>query len=196
MHSKFSGRPAVIIGTGPSLADQADAIRKSTAVRFGVNNTFNDFTLDVWIACDPQWHETYSPVKGEFEKWHWDEGVCRRYGYQYIPGRWADGLSLDPGYIHYNHSSSAQALNLAVLYGCSPIYLAGFDMNYSGRRHYFDNLSEKEGEYPAHLRKYSEFDGLIECFEKIAAQPGLPPIFNLTEHSALSCFPFRGIECL
>ena len=193
MRSRFTGlegRPAVILGTGPSLADQAEAIRASGAALFGINNTFADFNLDAWIACDPAWHQLFSPISGDFAKWHWDKPLCERYGYEYIEGRWGDGLSTDPAYIHYNHSSGAQALNLAVLYGCSPIYLAGYDMRYTEKRHYFDGLSDKSGEYPTLLRKYSTFDGLIGCYEKIAAQGGLPPIINLTHDSALRCFPF------
>lgn len=182
-----------MIGTGPSLADQAERIRKSDAVLFGINNTFNDFELDVWIACDPEWHRKYSPIKGDFEKWHWDRGICARFGYQYIEGRWGEGLSLDPGFIHYNHSSSAQALNLAVLHGCDPIYLAGFDMRYTQKRHYFDDLSMDPGEYPPELRKYSTFEGLIGHFEAIGRQAGLPRIINLTHDSALRCFPFGDL---
>lgn len=192
---KFEGRPAVIIGTGPSLASQAQAVRDSGAVLFGVNNTFRDFDLDVWIACNHEWHAVYSPVEGRFEKWHWDRGVCDRYGYKYIEGRWGAGLSLDPEYIHYGHSSGYQALNLAVLYGCGPIYLAGYDMHYPReRRHYFDGLSETPGEYPAEMRKFSTFEGLIGCYQTIADQAAsLPEIINATPGSALRCFPFGNL---
>jgi hypothetical protein len=192
---KFEGLPAVVIGTGPSLAGQAEAIKRSGCKLFGMNNTFADFPLDVWIACDPQWHEQFSPVKGAFDKWHWSPDICQRFGYQYIAGKWGDGLSTDQQCIHYGHASSYQALNLAVLYGCNPIYLAGFDMNYQpGQpRHYFSGLSDAAGEYPAQLRKFSTFEGLIKGFETIAAQPGLPRIINLTEGSALRCFPFGNL---
>lgn len=189
---KFEGRPAVIIGTGPSLAGQADAVRASGAILVGVNNTYQDFALDAWIACNAEWHAVYSPVAGGFDKWHWDRAICSRYGYQYIEGRWGDGLSLDPSFIHYGHSSGYQALNLAVLYGCGPIYLAGFDMRYPpGRRHYFDGLSDDAGEYPQGMRKYSSFDGLLRCYQTIADQASsLPRIINTTPDSALRCFEF------
>lgn len=205
---KYEGLPAVIIGTGPSLAIQADAIRASGHKLFGVNNTFNDFDLDVWIACDPQWHDYYSPIEGPFEKWHWDKDICSKYGYQYIPGQWGagpnrcDGLSLDPSYIAFGHSSGFQALGLAVHYGCDPIYLAGYDMHYNdSKRHYFESLSDKAGEYPGTLRKYSPFEGrgngdngLIGCYEQVARQEGLPRIINLTHDSALRCFEFGELQ--
>lgn len=160
-----------------------------------MNNTFNDFDLDVWIACDPQWHAGFSPVHGDFDKWHWSPAICKKYGYQYIEGRWGPGLSVDQSFIHYGHSSSYQALNLAVLYGCGPIYLAGFDMNYeAGKpRHYFNGLSDVGGEYPQDLRKWSTFDGLIKGFETIGAQRGLPMIYNATQGSQLRCFPFKEL---
>lgn len=193
----FKGLPAVVLGTGPSLADQAEKIKASGCKIFGVNNTFNDFDLDVWIACDPAWHNHYSPIVGDFDKWHWDKSICEKHGYQYIEGRWGDGpnkcsgLSLNPRYIAYGHSSGFQALGLAVHMGCDPIYLAGYDMNYDGKeRHYFSELSDKAGEYPDQLRKYSTFDGLILCYEQIAKQTGLPKIINLTHSSGLKCFEF------
>ena len=208
---KFEGETAVILGTGPSLAKQKTAIEilqcGLNCRVFGINNTFNDFWLDVWIACDPAWHEQYGKIDlPDCDQWHWDEGICTKNGYNHIPGVWADGLSLNPDFIHYGHSSGYQALNLAVLYGCSEILLCGFDMHYNaGKRHYFDNLDDDAGEYPAALRKFSTFGGLLKCYETIAQQwyvdypsteklrPGLPAIYNCTEDSALTCFPFREI---
>lgn len=189
---RFEGLPAIILGTGPSLSKQADSIRGSNAKIFGINNTYRDFDLDVWIACDPQWHHFYGKVEGEFDKWHWDREICSRYGYQYVEGKWGEGLSLNNDYIHYGHSSGYQALNLAVLYGCDPIYLAGYDMKYEKTRHYFTGLSKKDGEYPESLRKWSTFDGLIKCYNTIASQPGLPAIYNITKDSGLTCFEHKS----
>lgn len=169
---------AIILGTGPSLSDQADEIRrlKNKGFKlFGVNNTYMDFDLDVWIACDPKWHDIYSPAKGNFDKWHWDKQICEKYGYKYIEGRWGngpnrcDGLSKDKNWIAYGHSSGFQALGLAVHYGARSIYLAGYDMHY---------------------------DGLIQCYETVAKQKGLPKIYNATRGSALKCFDFKCLNHL
>lgn len=195
---------AVILGTGPSLAKQRDrilALREADKIRiYGVNNTFNDFPLDCWIACDPEWHEQYGKIEGDFKKWHWDKSICDQYGYRYIEGRWGDGpnkcsgLSLDKSYIQYGHSSGYQALGLALHAGHREIYLAGYDMHYSGARHYFSGLSDADGEYPEPLRKYSNFKGLITCYETIASQPDLPcKIYNATAGSALTCFEFKEL---
>lgn len=195
----FQGQPAIVLGTGPSLQGQSEAIRRSSARIFGINNTYRDFDLDVFTACDPTWWETFGrdfrAQCPDLLAYHWDRGVCEQYGAEYIEGRWGDGLSLDPNYIHYGHSSGYQALNIAVLMGCDPIYLAGYDMDYpvGQPRHYFTGLSDSAGEYPAHLRKWSTFDGLRRCYETIAAQQALPRIINCTRTSALRCFEFGDI---
>ncbi len=189
----FQGEIGVVLGTGPSLAEvtNLDGLRV-----FGINNTYRDFELDVWTACDPQWWDVYGWETRyiEADRWHWDEDIAQRYGAWYIEGRWCDGLSLDPSYIHYGHSSGYQALNLAVHYGCNPILLVGYDMRYNGQRHYFKDLSDMPGEYPVQLRKWSTFEGLIQCYETISKQQGLPAIINCTPGSALQCFPFDELS--
>jgi hypothetical protein len=200
--------PAIIICTGPSLNDQAPRIRylasQNRAVLYGVNNTFNDFDLDVWIACDPAWHQHYGKVEGRFKKFHWDKAICDLYGYQYVPGRWEEGVSTDQNYINYGHSSGFQALGLAVHHGHKEIYLAGFDMQYGSTRHYFSGLSNMAGEYPGALRKFSRFDkprvttgnpkdySLFQYYETVASQKGLPcKIYNMTFDSAFRGFEFK-----
>ena len=192
-------KPIVILGTGPSLSAQREQIRTlkkaGKIALFGLNNTYQDFDVDHWIACDPAWHAHYGTIEGDFIKWHWDFGTCHRHGYRYIEGRWGDGLSTDPTYIHYNHSSGTQAINIAAHQGYRTILLCGFDMHYSGTqpRHYFEKLSDQAGEYPPELRKFSQFDGLIECYNKIAAQTQRPNIINCTPGSALTCFPMMEL---
>lgn len=204
---RFAGEAAIVIGTGPSLAgvvDQVNALRRAGRARvFGINNTPADIPPDVWIACDPTWHAHYGRQDIDADCWHWDAGICERYGYRNIEGRWFDGVSTDPSWISYNHSSGAQALNLAVLYGCDRIALVGFDMSYrSGRpRHYFKGLSGDVGEYPGALRKDSPFEGrpggdggLLRCYEHIAAQDLPCEIVNCTPGSAMTCFPIMSLE--
>lgn len=192
----------VILGTGPSLSKVADEIRELKAagkiMLFGINNTYQDFDLDTWIACDPKWHEHYGQVEGDFQKWHWDFNICQEYGYKYIQGIWIDGLSTDPYYLSLGHASAWQALGLAVHARCDPILLVGHDMCYKKGlpRHYF-NLSDVDGEYPEPLRKWSAFlkpdgSGLLPNYQHIAAQCNLgeiPPVINCTTDSKMRCFP-------
>ena len=198
----FKNLPAIIVATGPSLTDQLAAIRDSSAKKFCINCTYQDIEPDVFTACDPNWWMEYGR---DFKKrcpnvlaYHYDVEIARGFGLTHIEGRWGEGLSLDPNYIHYNHSSVGQILNIAVLMGCDPIYLCGFDMRYDPTkpRHYFKGLSDTDGEYPEVLRKDSPFEGrdgkggLIACFQKIAEQPGLPRIINCTKDSAFTGFEF------
>jgi hypothetical protein len=204
----------VVLGTGPSLADVAGEIRKlrreGRILLFGVNNTFEDFDLDVWIACDPAWHSHYGQVSGNFAKWHWSREICDKFGYKYIEGRWADGLSpVGSNWISLNHGSGPQALNLATsVYCCEKVLLVGHDMCYrEGKpRHYF-NISDTRGEYPQPLRKYSQFekpkrdggahpdgDGILYNYKHIAEQKWLPPIINCTPDSAMTWFPIMKLS--
>jgi len=197
----------VILGTGPSLARVADQLRAMKAagkvMLFGMNNSYEDFDLDCWLACDPAWHKLNGKIELECDQWHWDKDICSRYGYRHIPGLWLDGLSTDPDFISYGHSSGWQCLNLAVHYGCSPILLCGYDMTYRAGepRHYFKGLSDVPGEYPEPLRKWSLFDkpdqtGLLYDYRHIAEQCNrgeIPPILNCTTGSAMQWFPFAQI---
>lgn len=200
----FEGKTGIVLGTGPSLSASLDEIN-DVASRgvpvFGVNNTYLDVPQQaVMCATDEAWWHRFGHdeqlKRHPCRKYCWSEAVARTFPYvHHIPGKWADGLSLDPRVIHYGHSSSYQALNLAVLMGCNKILLCGFDMRYAAGqpRHYFYGLSNERGEYPGALRKYSTFDGLLKCYEQIARQHGLPPILNCTAGSALQCFPFSEL---
>jgi len=215
----------IVIGTGPSLAKDADLVRQLKAdgkvQLFGINNTFQDFDLDVWIACDPAWHKHYGRVECDFDKWHWDAAICNDYGYRYVEGVWivdgnayprseyltppgdAGGLWMqDKSRISLNHCSGAQLLNLACnQYACETVLLVGHDFHYDApQRHYFDNLSETPGEYPQEIRKFSKFDkqgagyDLLAVYKKIAEQDGLPPIINCSPGSKLPWFPMGEIK--
>lgn len=200
----------IVIGTGPSLAQQIAHIQRlqaQGAKLYGINNTFRDFELDTWIACDPAWHQHYGKIDlPGVRQVHWDEDIVDRFGYEFMPGEWLPGLSTDPGTISFGHSSGWQALNLAS-HDCDRgdfILLTGYDMTYrpGEARHYFGDLSEDVGEYPMPLRKFSKFDkgvgdGLLWDYQEIArqAQRGdVPPIYNCTLDSAMRWFPFYDLE--
>ena len=201
-------RIGVVLGTGPSLSDVADDIRELKAdnkiMLFGINLTYRDFDVDCLICCDPSFHAEYSPIHGDFTHWHWDKAICEKYGYKYIRGEWDKGLSTDKDHISFGHSSGWQALNLAVTqYECDKVLLVGYDMTYRADepRHYFTDVSDKAGEYPQPLRKYSKFDkgkddGLLWNYRNIADQcerGEICPIINCTPRSAMTWFPMGNI---
>ena len=200
----------VILGTGPSLNDVADQLREAQGagkvMLFGMNDSYRDFELDVWLACDPKWHDVRGKVSLEHcDQWHWDKDICNRYGYKHIEGRWYDGLSTDPSWISFGHSSGWQCLNLAVHYGCDPILLCGYDMTYreGEPRHYFNGVSDLPGEYDPVLRKHSLFakpdnTGLLYDYKHIADQQAMGKlpckIINCTPRSAMKWFPIRELS--
>lgn len=208
----FNGEPAIVICTGPSLDGPTRArvreLRERDQCRlFGINNTYRDFPrLDVYTACDPKWWAHYASEVTEYRQsrplgldpdcWHWDRELATQHDLNWIRGEWRDGLSIDPRVLHYGHASSYQALGLARHYGCSPIVLVGFDMDYppGGPRHYFTDLSDDAGEYPDALRKHSTFEGLRRQFETVARQAGLPTIYNATPGSAFRSFPQASLD--
>lgn len=213
-HPKQAGEVMfrIILGTGPSLAQQMFHVKQlqeqGKAALYGINNTFRDFdNLHTWIACDPAWHEHYGRINlPGTRQVHWDEKICRRYGYECVPGEWLPGLSTNKGSISFGHSSGWQALNLAA-HDCEKgdiILLCGYDMAYRDgeARHYFGDLSGDVGEYPEPLRKWSKFDkgpndGLLWDYRNIARQMRLgevPPIYNCTLDSAMKWFPFWDLE--
>lgn len=194
---------ALILGTGYSLRQQLDLIPQFDGLIFGPNNTYRDFPLNVWLACDPSWHDFYGVVRGDFDKWHWDKGVCEKYGYRYAQGVWHDGLWLeDKKKIALNHGSAPQLINLAAnQYECDEIVLVGHDFHYDApARHYFDNVSETPGEYPGPLRKFSKFiktngqDDMLGVYKRICETPNRPEIVNATPGSALPWFPQVQLE--
>lgn len=195
---------ALIIGTGYSLKSQLDLIPKFDGMLFGPNNTYQDFPLNVWLACDPQWNFYHGQVRGDFDKWHWDKDICAAFGYEYIEGVWCDGLWLkDRTKISLNHGSAPQLINLACHYGLSEIVLVGHDFHYDApQRHYFDTVSDKPGEYPEPLRKHSKFikdngqDDLLAVYGRIAKSiegTGIR-IVNATPGSKLTHFPTAKLE--
>jgi hypothetical protein len=213
----------LIIGTGPSLRGQLELIPQFDGLVFGCNMTFLDIELDCWIACDPSFHSFYGPVAGYFDKWHWDKGICEKYGYKYVEGVWmVDGIAYprdqyitppgpcgglwlkDKTRISLNHCSGAQLLNLACnQYEADEVILVGHDFKYEpGKpRHYFTGLSDVDGEYAPELRKTSEFrkphdpDDLMSVYQRIAETPGLQTkIINCTPDSALPWFEMGRFE--
>jgi hypothetical protein len=203
-----------IVGTGPSLASALHLIPRFPGRLFILNNCWSESWVQehyerhgirpVWLACDPAWHAHYGPqpIPQWLDAYHWDRGVCAAGNYRFIEGIWHDGLWLrDKTKISLNHGSAPQLLNLAVHFDCDPILLLGHDFSdATDRRHYFDHLSDRPGEYPEPLRKWSKFikgDGrydMLAVYKKIADQPGRPEILNCTQGSRLPWFEFRRFE--
>lgn len=147
-------------------------------------------------ACDGLWWDNSGPAPGEFAGERWSSTspepgtnddkreFAERHGLKLITGQAHQaGFSFDLGVIHYGDNSGFQAVNLALQFGATEIWLIGFDMHVNGKEHFF-------GSHPAECRKGMVPGAWRAAFE--AAERMLPPdisIVNATPGSALSCFP-------
>lgn len=201
-------RECIVAATGPSLTEEvADAVAayQRTAHVIAVNDAYRRLPFaDLLYAGDRDWwdlHEGCPDFQGE--KWIAHEpkhnnnlDVAAKYGLALVGGPRAidaPGFSLDPKRIHYGNCSGFQAINLAILFGASPIMLVGFDMRTptpgSGHpRHFF-------GDHAIPSMNLSTYEHFHQSF--IVAARMLPPhirIVNCTPGSALRCFPSMPLE--
>jgi hypothetical protein len=206
---------AVIIGTGPSLSpEQLAHVQQARAAGrckvYGVNNAWCVAPyLDVLFSCNPQWWDYYYPRDQRLrmnrcQKWTWDKATADKYHLNYIPGKWAPGLSTDPSYIHYGHGSGYEVLGIAYHQGIRHMILLGYDLKYpagysapnrrpGGDRHYF-------GEYPEPLQHWPKVDaegrmvGLLNLYNTIDCDNLQLRITNCSPGSALTRFEKGNIE--
>lgn len=211
----FSETTAVVLATGPSLtADVLAAARRGQARGvwrvYGMNHVWRDFpTLDVFLSCNPEYYDTQweRGLKDiPAEKWTWDRDTAQRYRIRFIEGKWADGFSSDPRFIHYGHSSGFQLPQIAYHAGFRRLLLCGYDMkfapDYDGRnrrigstpRHYFGEYDDdKLKHWPSVKIRDGVFVELIEQFEKVKRLNPDVEIINCSPGSALTCFPFGNL---
>lgn len=200
-------RIGIIIGTGPSLSQEQISLAKSSGFPlFGCNNAFK-LGIDVHLACNWQWWDTYWPEIKNYQCHKWtprQESALKYLGINYIEERWEPGLSRDKSYICAHHGSGPQIVNMAYHYGCEIMLLIGWDMRYPGKisdreylrpRHYF-------GEYPKNLQHWprtgpnGELSGLIAEMETIRPADYGIDIINCTPGSAMTCFPFGDLGAI
>jgi len=214
----FSGKPGVIIGTGPSLtAEQLDYIAEARALDacrvFGVNNAFQCAPyLDVLMSCNVEWWDYYADdaqfmefrERFDCDLWTWDKPTAKLQDVNHVWGKWGDSFSTNPDFIHYGHSSGFQILNLAYHYGVREFILVGYDMRYlpgydrrhrkaGAGRHFF-------GEYPKELQHWpnvgpkGEFTGLLKVFKTIDTRALGVKIVNCSPDSALDFFETEELK--
>ena len=213
----YSNYIAVVVGTGPSINDeQINIIKKAREEDkcriFTMNNSYQMIKPDVHFSCNYQWWDYYfqhdpnlKKLQKEVDMWTWNEKTAKKYGINHVPGRWQDGFSTDPNWIHFGHGSGYETLGVCVHYNPNKIILLGYDLKFpkgydgkrqksGGKRHYF-------GEYPKQLQHWSvspnsvdrngHLIGLIRMYEKVNCKI---PIINCTPDSALKCFPYIPLE--
>lgn len=93
-------------------------------------------------------------------------------------------ISDDAGTV-VGQDSGSNSLNVAYLFGASPIYLLGFDMT-PGNWHDLHHKPQRE----SFSRTYMPF---FEAMAPELARRGVK-VFNCNPESALTCFPYANIE--
>lgn len=212
----MGNKTGIICGTGPSVTqDQLEIARfmqSQGALLFGMNHIWKELPVDVFLACNPEYYDLYwerGLKDHSSEKWTWDKATAEKYDINFIKGRWSDGFSTDPQYLHYGHSSGFQLPGIAYHYGVRKMLLIGYDMayayDYNGKnsqigstpRHYFGEYDAELQHWPSVKIKNGVFTELIEQFEKVKEINTDIEIINCTPNSAMTCFPMIELnECL
>lgn len=194
---KYTGEAAVLFATGPSLNKKdIDLVKKyhseGIVKAFGCNDSYRVVSfLDVLYACDGRWWDYhYDKVKATCKADLWTQELYTRKKHKdinYTPGKFAQGVSLNPNIIHYGSNSGFQLLNIALLMGVRKFLLVGYNMGVNGNTHFF-------GMHPAECSKGpSPWPKFIQAFKTI--QPKVRNnIINCTEPSGLTFLKYMDLE--
>lgn len=185
-----------MIGSGPSLT-QADVDRCRGEHVIVVNDAW---TLAPWAevlyGCDEKWWVHKYPHGFGGEKWSSDEAghptnrkspAFKDLGLNIVQGHNGAGFSFVPGIVHYGSSSGFQAINLALQFGATQVFLLGFDnrADSNQRTHFFGNHPD-----PFSNPCKTQFANVIHSFRHAADL--LPPditIFNASRDTSIPSFP-------
>lgn len=195
---RWEGETVAILASGPSLnGDEVDSLRGRCKV-VAVNDSWRLCPwADMLYAADHRWwqyHNYVSWFRGE--RWTQHKGVAewsavaRENGLTVINSANAPGISFNPSIIHTGSNSTFQALNIAVLQGCTKILLLGLDCRQiDGKRHWF-------GDHPGKLNRDSPYSLFIDAFNAAAPQltdAGIE-VINCSLESAVDCFLKQRLE--
>lgn len=203
----WAGEPCFIAAPGPSLTPEV--VAKVRMIRWvdqwraiAVQDAYRLMPwADAMYGCNPSWwrvHKDCNKFSGEKWSTHEVENTCNDkreaadlYGISLVKGMDGDEFSFDPGVIHYGSNSGFQAINLALLKGCTQIVLIGFDMRcVGGKSHFF-------GDHPKelHTNEDRHFRGYVKRFDRAASKlPAHIMIVNATPGSALTSFRMLSLE--
>lgn len=199
----WRGESCIVAASGPSLtADVAETCRRSGWRVVVVNDAWRMIpTADALYAADSKWWTSHDGARGfAGERWTTHESlsgghvndktlIADLYGLRCVRGDDGEGFSRNPAVLHYGSNSGFQAINLALLKGCTRVALVGFDMRHvNGQAHYF-------GEHRAPLRTCTDYRQFLPAFERAAKLlPEGVEIVNATPASALRCFPMMTLD--
>jgi len=190
--AQHAGKLCIVIATGPSLTPEQVERTRAADVVLCVNNAGH---LAPWAAhlyaCDLSWWNFHNGMAGfTGQRWTQCATAAPLWNLRRVQGYKRAGFSFDPAHIHFGGNSGFQAVNLAILLGCNPIALLGFDMMPGANgNHYFGN-------HPDRLRNHMAFEKWRANFADAAPgakQRGIE-IINCTTRTALDCFPRASLD--
>jgi len=161
LDGRFAGRPAVVVGAGPSLDENLPALAalQDRAVIIGADTTLRPLLAGgvrphIMAAVDPAELNArhLAGVSGLDDVWLAAEGSLHPAAFGGFAGRtflfkvsdhepwpWLNAVGLDCGLLRAWGSVVTSAFDLALRMGCSPIVFAGLDLSYPVRRPYCAN---------------------------------------------------------
>lgn len=185
----WTGKPAIVIASGPSLTDeQCDAARATGFNTIVVNATFRRAPwANILYAGDFLFLKFYmAEIVRVFpgKVWTQDSSAAARWPkINRMKGANRDGLGKNM--IHLGGNSGTQAINLAFLFGSRRIILLGFDMALgpNGERHH-------HADHPHPMVQAQCFTEWMHKLNKVALDLKVEKceVLNATPRSALTCF--------
>lgn len=202
------GKPAFVIGNGPSLNQTDPRLIDNSFVRFAGNGIVNleGFNPDYYFALDQtaisMWADKIKVLKAlRLFPAKMKHTVDSMHGFGrpsdiYFPMSYSQGVALEVSSWKHKgfesgHTVVSPMMQFALLMGCRPIFLIGVDVSYGGSNNYFSTEYHPEGT-PGYLawdtdRINQSISRGIERAVKACKQMGVP-VFN--------CAPTQNISIM
>lgn len=202
----WKDRRCFIIGGGPSVND-IDLSCLKGELTIGINRAFEFMDPSIIFSMDArfwEWLEKCAWGQGTLDRFNrYDQGIrcfvdmarMRLYPPELMlldnyRGRDLLSPTLSEGVKTAGNSGYA-ALNLAILLGCNPIYLVGYDMRGGTDGQQANYHSGYPKSQSATIYPNIMIPGFVQASSEMLSRA---QIVNLNPQSALRCFPFQEFE--
>ena len=194
----WEGAEVFIIGGGPSLLDFDWSLLKDEKT-IGCNMAFRlgEEICDVCVFGDASWYKHFKQDLSQFTNPVFTNATAvidkDRGSLAWINFMEREPFGLHKNALGWNGHTGSVAINLAMLFGASTIYLLGFDMHRTpDRSNWHDEVIHKDavlsGSYELFRRKSDKMiAGWKENFPNVR-------IINLCKDSSLEGIPKRDID--
>lgn len=195
MEHIFKNKPTFIVAGGPSFNEKQLRLLEGQKRIITVNNSFEKLPdAEVCYAGDYTWWNYYhNIVKNNTTSslWTGNRQSARKFRLNHVDCRMGiTGISSK--FIVHGGNSGYQALNLAHLWGASPIILLGFDCNYGPnqkRHHYRDHPKEFGSNGDGIVSWKSHFEEAARAFKQLNKR-----VINCSPDSAIRGFEKGELE--